>query len=150
MCKLLAMSTILDPRFKKIHFRSAMTAVTAIADLNKMMKSANCDPEISVAPTSKPSESFTVQSIWEFHDNLIANDMQSNDPSELHLELRQYLNQPVIPRQASPIQYWYSVKNAFPTVYVLTLKYHRHLSTIEAFVFEGWGTENRTTQQIVG
>ncbi|XP_070159825.1 E3 SUMO-protein ligase ZBED1-like isoform X3 [Polyergus mexicanus] len=85
-CKLLAMSTILDPRLKKIHFRSAMTAVTAIADINKTMKSANCDPEI-IAPTSKPSESFTVQSIWEFHDNLIANDMQSNDPSELHLEL---------------------------------------------------------------
>ncbi|KAM0728866.1 Zinc finger BED domain-containing protein 4 [Formica fusca] len=93
------------------------------------MKSANCDPEISVAPTSKPSESSTVQSIWEFHDNLIANDMQSNDPSELHLELRQYLNQPVIPRQASPIQYWYSVKNAFPTLYVLAVKHLNIIAT---------------------
>ncbi|CAL1671659.1 unnamed protein product [Lasius platythorax] len=77
----MALSTILDPRFKKIHFRSAMTAVTAIADINKAMKSANSAPEISVALTSKPSESSTEQSIWEFHDNLIANDMQPNsDP----------------------------------------------------------------------
>lgn len=91
-CKLLAMSTIFDPRFTKIHFRSAMTAVMAIADINKAMKLANSAPEISVAPTSKSLESSTGQSIWEFHDNLI-NNMQSNsDPSKLHLELRQNLN----------------------------------------------------------
>ncbi|KMQ91912.1 zinc finger bed domain-containing protein 4-like protein [Lasius niger] len=93
ICKLLTMSTILDPRFKKINFQFAMTAVTAIADINKAMKSANSAPEISVAQTSKPPESSTGQSIWEFHDNLIVNNMQPNsDPSELHLELRQYLN----------------------------------------------------------
>lgn len=117
---------------KKIHFRSAMTAVMAIADINKAMKLANSAPEISVAPTSKSSESSTGQSIWEFHDNLIANNMQSNsDPSELHLELRQYLNQPVIPRQANPIEYWYSVKNAFPTLYVLAVK---HLNIVASSV----------------
>lgn len=78
-----------------------------VADINKAMKLANSAPEISVASILKPSESSTGQSIWEFHDNLIANNMQSNsDPLELHLELLQYFNQPVIPRQANPIEYW--------------------------------------------
>ncbi|TGZ38549.1 Uncharacterized protein DBV15_12606 [Temnothorax longispinosus] len=130
-CELLAISTILDPRLKKIHFRSTLTASNAIANINEEMKSTSSHSAISVAPNPKPSESFTHSiSVWDFHDNLVANDMQSNsDSSELHLELRQYLNQPVISRQENPIKYWQSVKNAFPKLYVLAVKYLNVIAT---------------------
>ncbi|XP_071574686.1 E3 SUMO-protein ligase ZBED1-like [Temnothorax nylanderi] len=131
MCELLAISTILDPRLKKIHFRSALTASNAIANINEEMKSTSSHPAISVAPNPKPSESFTHSiSVWDFHDNLVANDMQSNsDSSELHLELRQYLNQSVISRQENPIEYWQNVKNAFPKLHVLAVKYLNVIAT---------------------
>lgn len=122
-CKLLAMSTILDPRFKKIHFRSALISVKATGKINEVMKSIDCNPEKS-SSTSKPPENSSEQSIWDFRDNLLVNDIQcNNDPSELHLELRQYLNQPLIPRQANPMDYWQSVKGAYPTLYPLAIKY---------------------------
>lgn len=119
-----------------------MTAITVVANINKTMKLANSVSTISIASISK-SRSSTKQSVWKFHDNLIMNNMQSNnDSSEFHLELRQYLNQPVIPQKANPVQYWQSLKNTFPRLYVV--KCHCHFSTIGTFVFKGWSIKDRT------
>lgn len=48
---ILAISTILDPRFKKLHFQSALAAASAITKINTLIKSS-----ISGEPTTSDDE----------------------------------------------------------------------------------------------
>lgn len=65
------------------------------------------------------------ESIWEYHDEMVAKniDLINNDKEGLNLELRQYLNQPVIPRYENPLKHWQTIKLAYPSLYNLAMKY---------------------------
>lgn len=125
--ELLAMATIVDPRFKKLHFRYALAAAGAIRKINNELKSGGDGPGCIVTRVTPipDSESSTEVDVWQVHDNLVARNMElsGNDSSELDLELRQYLNQPTIPRHGNPLEYWSSVQKAFPKLSTLALKY---------------------------
>ncbi|XP_043285750.1 E3 SUMO-protein ligase ZBED1-like [Venturia canescens] len=128
--ELLAMTTILDPRFKKVHFQSALAAAGAIRKINNELKSDDNSSGLKVTPVSD-SKSSTDVDIWQVHDNLITKhlELSGNDSSELNLELRQYLNQPTISRHGNPLEYWSGVKKAFPKLYPLAIKYLNIITT---------------------
>lgn len=48
-----------------------------------------------------------------FYDNLVTSTVVSRDDSGINVELRQYLNQAIIPRHNDPLKYWQSVKHAY-------------------------------------
>lgn len=119
---ILAISTILDPQFKKLHFQCALAASTAITKINTLMKSNGA----SGMSNTIPKGSFDNESsIWEYHDEIVAKNIDSinNDRESLNLELRQYLNQPVISRHENPLRHWKSIKSAYPSLYKLAMKY---------------------------
>ncbi|CAH0406254.1 unnamed protein product [Chilo suppressalis] len=101
---LLAKATILDPRFKKLHFMSAMAAANAITDLSKEIIAehkirGNRSPTVGVSPRV---EKETTSSLWDRHENMLlknmsnANEVFGKSFSAMPAELKQYLDQPNI------------------------------------------------------
>nr|XP_012217189.1 PREDICTED: zinc finger BED domain-containing protein 1-like [Linepithema humile] len=87
---ILAVSTILDLRFKKLHFQSALTASSAITKINSLLK-FDAASEMSNTIPKKPFNSES--NIWEYRDKMVTKNMDaSNDKEGLNLELRHYLN----------------------------------------------------------
>lgn len=63
-------------------------------------------------------------SLWNFHDNLVASSTKIRDePGGINIELRQYLSQPVISRHNDPLKYWQTLKQAYPVLFNIAIKY---------------------------
>lgn len=131
--RILAISTILDPRFKRLHFKTALAASQAIQYIDSQLKKiVDCkkgerkenDQDINNMKNSTPN-------LWHFHDNLVMKnrEMTDTDSESLSLELKQYLHQPVIKRSENAFNYWKSLKHAFPTLSKLALQYLSIIST---------------------
>ncbi|CAH1224449.1 unnamed protein product [Diabrotica balteata] len=79
----LAISTILDPRFKKLHFEDHLACSNAIGKIKEMMKMDLLDENINVESGSenleKVSEDF---SLWSDHHNLVQRNLKSNENEE--------------------------------------------------------------------
>ncbi|XP_011859727.1 PREDICTED: zinc finger BED domain-containing protein 1-like, partial [Vollenhovia emeryi] len=119
---ILAISTMLDSRFKKLHFQSALAASSAITKINTLMKPNT----VSEIPNRVPTRSSNNESsIWEYQDEIVTKNIDSisNDKEGLNLELRQYLNQPVISRYQNSLKHWETVKSAYPSLYKVAMKY---------------------------
>lgn len=123
--QILAISTILDPRFKKIHFQRLMHVSSAIGYINTLMQRIADDNTNLVNNTS--GILFDVENkenIWNLHDNLVASSNTPRDePGGINVELRQYLNQSVISRHDDPLKYWQILKNAYPTLFKIAKQY---------------------------
>ncbi|XP_030752727.1 zinc finger BED domain-containing protein 4-like isoform X2 [Sitophilus oryzae] len=120
---MLAISTILDPRFKKIHFSDKLACSKAIDKINTMIRifknqlekdvthenSAHIQPQITEA--EEPN-------IWEFHNKLVKNQRHSISQEiqgeGLQDEFKHYLAQPVVDlNTTNPISYWHNHKHSF-------------------------------------
>lgn len=118
--KILAISNVLDPRFKKIHFESALAAATAISHINDYIKKDTVRKQYQTVSVESTKEN----SLWSFHDHLVASKADYSAHNEdVSFEIRQYLSQPIIPRNKNPLKYWLSMKLAFPSLYKLAIKY---------------------------
>lgn len=124
--ELLAISTILDPRFKKLHFQKPLLAANAVIKINAIIKTTlhqNESPPTRAMEDENNSQ-IANDSVWSFHDKLVSeNQTVPSDCHDLTLELRQYINQPVISRSENPIEYWDKLKVAYPTLHSCALKY---------------------------
>lgn len=119
---LLAISTLLDPRFKKTHFTSPMAVATAIRNITTETGYINPSPHVS--PEPKRSSAPPCSGLWKIHQTLVASSVQSDDETGgIPLELKQFLNQPVIDIGNDPITYWDSVKSVYPKIYKVATKY---------------------------
>ncbi|EZA56605.1 Zinc finger BED domain-containing protein [Ooceraea biroi] len=113
--ELLAISTILDPRFKKLHFQKPLCAANAVKTINAIIKSAMADENKSQVAND---------SFWSYHYNLVSNwNQRVSSNSGLTLELEHYLNRPVILRSENPIEYWNKWKVVYSTLHSCALKY---------------------------
>ena len=128
---ILAISTILDPRFKRLYFKTALAASNAIQDIDsqlrkisgyKTRKAIENDQDVNNTKSSTPN-------LWHFHDNLVMKNREVADVESLNLELKQYLHQPVINRSENAFKHWESLKPAFPTLSKLALQYLSIIST---------------------
>ncbi|XP_011859762.1 PREDICTED: zinc finger BED domain-containing protein 1-like [Vollenhovia emeryi] len=126
--KLLAVSTILDPRYKRMHFQSPKAVSAAISYINFQLKTvaANYNMELNKANDLEPQTNSEINEfdVWTFHDNLMKSCASSFDePGGMNLELRQYLNQPIIPRNQNPFKHWQTLKLAYPTLFTVAIRY---------------------------
>lgn len=126
---LFAIATLLDPRFKKIHFESPMALSTTMKHVNNMIgiNSEKCTDQI-VQPNASVVDSDDQASFWNVHDTLVASKRTASDDRNEHdIELKQFLTQPVIPRTSDPIEYWKVTKHAYPKLYPIAIQ---HLSVV--------------------
>lgn len=123
--QIFAVSTILDPRFKRMHFQSPRAAAAAVSFINRQLKTVTnnyMESNIDLRPrTENKTNEFNV---WTFHDNLVDLCASTVDePGGINLELRQYLNQPPIPRDQDPFKHWHTLKPAYPTLFTIAIRY---------------------------
>ncbi|XP_029663012.1 zinc finger BED domain-containing protein 1-like isoform X2 [Formica exsecta] len=133
LTRILAISTILDPRFKRLHFKTALAASNAIQDIDNQMrkissyktkKAIENDQDVNNVKSSTPN-------LWHFYDNLVMKNREvtDTDSKSLNLELKQYLHQPVIKRSENAFNHWELLKPAFPLLSKLALQYLSIIST---------------------
>ncbi|XP_043474458.1 E3 SUMO-protein ligase ZBED1-like isoform X1 [Leptopilina heterotoma] len=123
-----AKATILDPRFKTIHFKSALAVATAMKKIASEMRANNShNMEILTEPISTSSTPIRKQNsadIWMHHDKIVDKTLSNVDEAGgLPVELRQYKNQAVLHRSENPIEHWEKLKLAFPQVYSVAIRY---------------------------
>lgn len=124
---ILATSTILDPRFKKLHFNQPLTCLQAIGriarwmrDLNHMNVSDNAVSETSMEMPDKTDD------LWSFHDDLLKTktiNTAQRDQDEMPTDLKHYLDQPMLDCRENPMRYWLNFASVYPTLSVIAKKY---------------------------
>ncbi|XP_071634351.1 E3 SUMO-protein ligase ZBED1-like [Temnothorax longispinosus] len=126
---ILAVPTILDPRFKRIDFQNARAAAAAVERINKEMKLIG-GKKIQEKRSAVQQDKDSNETIWKAHDDMVAKSTdESTEDEHLAHELRQYLKQSVIARHYDPFQHWKSLQNSFPTLYELAIRYISIIST---------------------
>lgn len=118
----LAMATLLDPRFKKVPFsRSAQTCVDRMKRL--MVDDAATLTTVEEEPTTTPQQSTLAPNpvsspVWEMFDEEAVCSTSLRSPSiSIMAEIDQYFKQPVISRQFDPLQWWHSNSHVYPALH---------------------------------
>jgi len=121
--KLLSLSTLLDPRFKKIHFNSPIACSQAITIINEMYKESFIAKEIeqesqpSTSFIGKEKENVINKSLWTYHEELASkskcSEKETMESSGFCLEIKCYINSSVISFKDDPIEYWQLQSNQF-------------------------------------
>lgn len=123
--EILTIATILDPRFKKLHFQHPRAVSLAISIINTaMQKETNLNPNTSHVSNLSKSNMECKSVLWNLHDTMVATSpVTRDDPEGINVELRQYLNQPVLPRNHDPFKAWQTLKYAYPILFKIAKKY---------------------------
>ncbi|KAG8199485.1 hypothetical protein JTE90_009333 [Oedothorax gibbosus] len=106
---MLAMATVLDPRFKNIAFQSEMAVETAIQELTSVAsKQASIDPVIeqSLKTECRDVPSYT-DSLWEgFERKATPKKAPGRSNDVVTNEIKNYLEEPLLDRKKNPFLWW--------------------------------------------
>jgi len=101
------MATMLDPRFKKLHFKDPQACANEIIKIKSQTKSNKNDVENLPPSTSTNSNSF-----WDRHYQLA----QSHIPNmDIDLEMSAYLRMPLTSFESYPLNAWEGMKSTYRT-----------------------------------
>ncbi|XP_025192186.1 zinc finger BED domain-containing protein 6-like [Melanaphis sacchari] len=135
---LLSVSTILDPRFKNIHFKDALTLSKHLKFINNSINSISSTVEndhLSTDSSDSTSEYGTID-LWGHHKNLAQKSLKTfvdktNQGNQRHLgpEITMYLSTPVSPLKTDPLITWEELKPMYPLIHKLATKYLSGVST---------------------
>jgi hypothetical protein len=142
---ILAVATIVDPRFKRIHFESPRAIASAVSKISELIRkeiedknNLRIDPEPESRAEVVDQGQRNIEdeiNLWEIHDTLTrpteADQISNERNSGMPHELKHYLDQPVISRLSftDPIKYWNSVKIMYPNLHTVALRYLPVVST---------------------
>ncbi|XP_064214563.1 uncharacterized protein LOC135266995 [Tribolium castaneum] len=123
---LLVISTILDPRFKNIHFNDPLAVSSVLKYIRNEIKN---DSEDSEGPTTSDSPADSTKEtnfdIWAHHKKLAhtRTRKQKNLSNSSNDEISQYLNLPVRNLTEHPLIIWEEMKIIYPTLYKIANKF---------------------------
>lgn len=124
-----AVASILDPRFKTLHFKNHLALAKAknflSSEIRKLMK---IEAEIQVTPSISQLRETSSNNLWQVHDNLanLHRERQSQEvliEDGMPAELREYLNTAVTERTTNSFKTWDNLKYKYPNLYHITKKY---------------------------
>ena len=133
----LAKATILDSRFKRIHFSSALAVSKAITELSDEIRAEHrrrgqYSPDLSTNTTffeTQNSLTSESESLWSRHEKLLAAAISNNaanlasQSNRMPDELKQFLDAPNLSRKENPIKFWIDSRHFIPVLSNLALKY---------------------------
>lgn len=103
----LAISTILDPRFKNIHFSDKIACAYSINKITEMINIYSerlnvCDYE-NVQQHNSIDDNF-----WTYHEYLVNKSKHTTKNNDFTMvdELKYYMNQPLMKMEDNPLKYW--------------------------------------------
>ncbi|KAL4089312.1 hypothetical protein QTP88_024366 [Uroleucon formosanum] len=135
--KIVAKSTLLDPRLKKTAFGLQENADNAhkwiCEELTNTIRAKNDNTEITESDTTQSTSSAIICSVWKHFDDKVAQvKITSNPNATASIMIRQYLEIPPLDRKKNPLEFWKQYEVTFPELYKMQLKCN---STLEATVF---------------
>ena len=115
----LAVSTLLDPRFKKIGFGDTSACNQAVQRLTMEVAcsiSASSDNRTSTAPSVDSSSTAEQEpsALWSFIDNSVATQQSRPSTVDSKIVVRTYLEQPNLARKEDPLKWWAENQITFP------------------------------------
>lgn len=121
----LAIATILDPRFKKIHFTDHLACSNAVQKIKDMIKADLQNEAVPIESDSdssaKTEEDFSLRSN---HHKLVHHNWKTNETEEsLSDELSVYLRTLVCRLKENPLEMWKDMKLQFPKLYKVAFKF---------------------------
>ena len=120
---LLSVATILDPRFKKVHFNDRLAIYPALNRIIIQLKEANQRTAETCPAAQKKLQK--PDSLWDFHDMLDENlEATSGADSDLswNAELEQYMQLKRLSRKDNIFIYWQRVEETFPSLSKVALR----------------------------
>ena len=120
---ILAVSTLLDPRFKKLHFRSPLSVSRGITKICDHLRNDEHGESIENTTSKAPSITEKNDDLWNIHNELMTSSSNSDDPGGVPVELRQFLNGKPIDRKEDPLKSWQNLKTVYPNLYEVAMKY---------------------------
>ncbi|XP_040924669.1 zinc finger BED domain-containing protein 4-like [Betta splendens] len=128
--RVLALSTLLDPRFKTLAFGSQSYAQEAVAKLTAecatTIRGESAEPSTSQsAAMSEPNpEAGAVDNLWELLDSRVGATQQIPNPTaNATVEVQRYLSEPYLSRGEDPLAYWKTRATTYPLLFSLAKKY---------------------------
>uniref|UniRef100_A0A1X7T797 HAT C-terminal dimerisation domain-containing protein n=2 Tax=Amphimedon queenslandica TaxID=400682 RepID=A0A1X7T797_AMPQE len=122
--ELLALATLLDPRFKKLAFankEAADKAARYIMGEISSLEPSSLSTDTDVSLTSGPSSESP---LWQFFDQQVLEVSSQRTPSNtIYTEMQQYLRSPVQLRDIDPLQWWKNNSLAYLTLALAACKY---------------------------
>lgn len=125
---LVAISCLLDPRFKNIHFKDARACAKAILSARHQLEIANSSTSSDDADSDSLVAPAPVYDFWSHHKNL-AHKQKEREGSSMQLSVKKqdemslYLAAPVSPLSTNPFEQWEDMKTVFPHLYNLAHEY---------------------------
>lgn len=130
---ILAVATLMDPRFKNIHFQDALACSRAINTIKEMISDIEMNERtendlLTENPTTQVEEGQAQQTvdIWNDHyklvnekNNALAGQRDTNMPTELQF----YLKSPVADLKQDPLCLWKGLESTYPTLKKIAVKY---------------------------
>ncbi|KAF2904065.1 hypothetical protein ILUMI_02110 [Ignelater luminosus] len=114
-----AIATILDPRFKKMHFTNPIACSSVVAKVKEFMK-ATIQNEVVESDSSdhfdKPEDNF---SLWDDHHKLVHKSWKTAKSDELSI----YLRSPVGRLNENSLEIWNDLKIQLPKLHTIAYKY---------------------------
>lgn len=124
-----AIATLLDPRFKNVHFQEPIAVAQAMSRLrntirNRSENTNSGQPESQSNATEDTENSE--DNCWSFHYALARRHMNShfrNTEDVTKDELAVYQSNPLLPLTSDPIKEWNKLKRIFATLYEEAIKH---------------------------
>jgi len=112
---LLAIATILDPRFKNINFINKVACSQAINKITRFINSKVTDTNLKYQNDQINLDNDDVN-FWSYHEKLINSNISqqivNQDPNQMPEDFRSYLNQPHEKMDSNAIKYWSLARNS--------------------------------------
>lgn len=110
----LSETTLLDPRFKKLAFSDGRATDEA---LQRISAAAKCTPSSQPAPPveGQVEEEQQTPAVWQVFDDRATGEASRRNPTaDAVMEVRSYLEEPLIKRGEDPLSWWQAKASVFP------------------------------------
>ena len=135
--KILSLSTLLDPRFKKLAFANKdatekglriLVSEASSADVNHYDSTTPESTSLSSQPTSSTS---STSSLWQLFDEQVTPTRAAtqNLGVSAFTEVQQFIKSPVIPRAECPLKWWKNNSRLYPKLVPSARRYHSAVAT---------------------